>query len=460
MFCLDHFDVLVVGTGSGMIIASAAVENGLTAAVVDKGPMGGTCLNVGCVPSKMLIYPADVIAILREAQRLGINSTINSIDFANIMSRMHALVNHDSREQAHAVLETPNLKWFNQQGEFISDYTMQIGDQTIRAGKVFIVSGSRPGIPKFKGLETVSYLTSDTILQLETQPKSVIVVGGGYVGVEYAHFFSGIDSKTTLIGRNPHLVPEEDPEISEQLKKELSKRIEVYTNFEVVEVKQSGAEKMVIARNRADNRLKEFTAKALIIATGRVPNSDILKPEKTGVQTTEHGFVKVNEYLETSKKKIWAFGDAIGKQMFKHVANFEAGIAWHNSEHDHKVPMDYSLAPHGVFTYPEVASVGLKETEAKALGYKILVGKAHYKETAMGGAMGDPEGFVKVIVENGTGKILGGHIIGANASNMIQEITNAMNTETRSYAQIIRAIHIHPALCEVVQNAFGNLHPT
>ena len=367
-------------------------------------------------------------------------------------------MDHDSHQQAHAVLETPNLKWFNQQGEFTSDYTMQIGDQTIRADKVFIVSGSRPGIPKFKGLETVTFLTSDTVLQLETQPKSVIVVGGGYVGAEYAHFFSGIGTKTTLIGRNPHLVPEEEPEISELLKKELSKRMEIHTNLEVVEVKQSGAEKTVVAKDRADNSLKEFTAEALMIATGRVPNSDILKPEKTGIQTDEHGFIKVNEYLETNKKNIWALGDAIGKQMFKHVANYEAGIVWHNANHDHKVPMDYSVAPHGVFTYPEVASVGLKEAEARALGYRILVGKAPYKETAMGGAMGEPEGFVKVIVENGTGKILGGHIIGADASNMIQEITNAMNTETRSYVQIIRAMHIHPALCEVVQNAFGNLH--
>ncbi|MBE3115831.1 FAD-dependent oxidoreductase, partial [Candidatus Bathyarchaeota archaeon] len=179
--------------------------------------------------------------------------------------------------------------------------------------------------------------------------------------------------------------------------------------------------------------------------------------EKTGVKLDERGYIKVNDYLETSQKNIWAFGDAIGKEMFKHVANYEAGIVWHNASHDHKVKMNFSFAPHAVFTHPQVASVGLKQAEAKQQGYKILVGLALYRETAMGGAMGYPEGFVKVIVEEETGKILGAHIIGAEASILIQEIVNAMLTP--NFAIITEAMHIHPALSEVVQNAFGNLRP-
>jgi dihydrolipoamide dehydrogenase len=194
-----------------------------------------------------------------------------------------------------------------------------------------------------------------------------------------------------------------------------------------------------------------------MIATGRVSNADILKPEKTGVKLDDHNFIKVNEYLETSKKNIWAFGDAIGIQMFKHVANYEAGVAWHNSLHEHKAKMDFSTAPHAVFTHPQVASIGLKEQEAKQ-NHKILVGQALYRDTAMGAAMGFPEGFVKVIVEQETGKILGGHIIGPEASILIQEIINAMVSETGTFAPIAQGMHIHPALSEVVQNAFGNLH--
>ncbi|HMK93762.1 MAG TPA: FAD-dependent oxidoreductase, partial [Candidatus Limnocylindrales bacterium] len=307
--------------------------------------------------------------------------------------------------------------------------------------------------------DKMGYLTSNTVLELQTPPKSVIIVGGGYIGVEYGHFFSGIGTKTTLLQRPNRVLPDEEPEISELLKKELQKRMEIYTGFEVLEAKQEGEIKTLVARNRQDGSQMEFSADAVLVATGRVSNADVLKPKKTGVEVDDQNFIKVNEYLETSKKNIWAFGDAIGIQMFKHVANYEAGIVWHNAFHDHKVPMDFSAAPHAVFTRPQVASVGLKEEEAKQRYQKVLVGNAFYRDTAMGAAMGFPEGFVKVIVESETGKILGGHIIGPEASILIQEIINAMVSETGSFAPIAQGLHIHPAMSEVVQNAFGNLRP-
>jgi len=456
---MERFDVLVIGSGSGMIVASAAAANGLKTAVVDKDPMGGTCLNRGCVPSKMLIYPADVVRILADSQRIGVNATLNSVDFKKIMDRMHRLVSEDSGSQAASVKKTPGLTWFRQLGEFVSDYTMRIGRDMVQASKIFIASGARPEIPRFKGIEKVDFLTSDSVLEVNTPPRSILIVGGGYIGTEYAHFFSGIGANTSIIQRPQRLIPNEEPEVSDLLKGELEKRMHIFTGFEVVELKPEGKAKVVIARNLFDGKVREFSAEALMIAAGRIPNSDMLKPEKTGVKLDNRGFVEVNEYLETSKKNIWAFGDAIGREMFKHVANFEAGVAWHNAVHNHKTVMDYSAAPHAIFTYPQVASIGLKENEAKQKGCQVLIGKALYKDTAMGAAMGEPEGFVKVIVESGTGKILGAHIIGPEASNLIQEITNAMNTENGGYAPILQAMHIHPALCEVVQRAFGNLHP-
>ena len=455
---MERFDVIVIGSGSGMLVASAAVEQGFRTALVEHGKMGGTCINVGCVPSKMLIYPTDVIAAIKEPRKLGVNATLESVDFNNIMNRMHTLVNHDSGHQAQAVEATPNLTWFKETGEFISDYTMQIGAHTISAEMIFIVSGARPGIPPIKGIENIGYLTSDAVLELQTPPESILIIGGGYVGMEYGHFFSGIGTKTTILQRPYRVVPEEEPEISELLKKEMQQRMEIYTGFEVTEAKQEGQLKKLVAKNRQDGNQHEFSAESVMVATGRVSNADILKPEKTGVELDERGFIKVDEYLETSKKNIWAFGDAIGIQMFKHVANYEAGIVWHNAVHDHKVKMDFSAAPHAVFSHPQVASVGLTEEQAKEQYHNILVGQAPYSETAMGAAMGFPEGFVKVVVERETGKILGAHIIGPEASILIQEIINAMVSET-GFAPIAQAMHIHPALSEVVQNAFGNLRP-
>jgi len=454
---MEQFDVIVIGSGSGMLVASAAINQGFKTALVERGKMGGTCINVGCVPSKMLIYPTDIIDALKESGKIGVHATTDSVDFNNIMNRMHALVNHDSEHQALAVEATPNLKWFKEKGEFISDYTMQVGSQIIASKMIFIASGARPGIPIVKGLDKIDYLTNDTVLELQTPPKSILIIGGGYIGMEYGHFFSGIGTKTTVLQRANRVVPEEEPEISELLKKEMEKRMEIFTGFEVTEARQEGTVKKLITKNQQDGRIREFSAEAVFVATGRISNADILKPEKTGVHLDEHNFIKVNEFLETDKKGIWAFGDAIGKQMFKHVANYEAGIAWHNAFHDHKAPMDFLSAPHAIFTHPQVASVGLKQEEARQRYSKLHVGTAFYRDTAMGAAMGFPEGFVKVIVEGETGKIVGAHIIGPEASILIQEIVNAMAFETGTFAPIARGMHIHPALSEVVQNAFGNL---
>jgi len=456
---MEQFDVIVVGSGSGMLVASAAVEQGFKVALVEAGKMGGTCINVGCVPSKMLIYPADILATIQTAGELGIHASVEKVDFVNIMTRMHTLVNYDSGHQAVAVKATPNLTWFQERGEFISDYTMQVGIHTITAKMVFIVSGAHAAIPPIKGIENVGYLTSDTVLELQSPPKSVLIVGGGYIGMEYGHFFSAIGTKTSIIQRPFRVLPDEDSEISDLLKSEIEKRMEVHVGYEALDAKQEGDMKVLIARNRQDGSVREFSAEAIIVATGRVSNAAALKLENTGVKLDERGYIKTNDYLETNKKGIFAFGDAIGKEMFKHVANYEAGIAWHNAIHDHKVKAEYSAAPHAVFTHPQVASVGLKEEEAKQRKLKFFVGKALYKDTAMGAALGFPAGFVKVLVEEETGRILGAHIVGPEASMLIQEVVNAMVSGKGDFTPIAQAIHIHPAMNEVVQNAFGNLKP-
>jgi dihydrolipoamide dehydrogenase len=454
---MEEFDVLVIGAGSGMIVAASAVANGLKTALVESGPIGGTCINRGCVPSKMLIYPADVASVIHEAEKLGIRTTIDAIDFDRIMKRTRRLVAEDVERQTRAVEQDSRIRWFKGKAEFVSDYTLRTGKDVVKANKVFIVSGARPNFPPLKGIENVNCLTSDTILNLEALPKSIVVIGGGYIAAEYGHFFSSLGTKVTIIQRSSRMLPGEDPEISQLFTEEMGKRIEILTNCEAIEVEEKGSTKTVVARNLVNGQLEEFSGDAILVAAGRVPNSDILKPEKTGVGLDKMGFVRVNEFLETRKKNIFAFGDAVGKQMFKHVANYEAQVAWHNSVHDHKVKADYSAVPHAVFTHPQVASVGMKEAEASQSGHEIMVGRAFYKDTAQGAAMAETVGFVKVIVEQKTGKILGAHIIGPFASILIQEIVNAMASGDGTFVPIFRGLHIHPSMTEVVQKAFSNL---
>ncbi|HXX87513.1 MAG TPA: dihydrolipoyl dehydrogenase [Candidatus Acidoferrum sp.] len=454
---MEEFNVLVVGSGSGMIVAAQAVANGMKTALVDPGPIGGTCINRGCVPSKMLTYSADIVETIREAEKLGIDASVKSIDFQRILRSMRETVTEDVEQQTRAVKSEHDIKWFKGLGEFVSDYTLKIDESTIKAERIFIVSGARPDIPQIKGIHDVDYLTSDTVLKLETLPRSMIIVGGGYIAAEYGHFFSSMGTEVTIIQRNSRLLPGEEPEVSDLIKKELGRRMAIFTNYEAVEAVQKSDAKIIIARSGQDGSLKEFSAEFVLVATGRVPNSDVLKPQKTGVQLDNRGYVRVNQYLETHKRNIWAFGDAVGKQMFKHVANYEAQIAWHNATNDHKVTADHSAVPHAIFTHPQIASVGLKESEAKRQGHKIYVGTTYYKDTALGAAMGKPEGFAKVILEAKTGKILGGHIIGPHASVLIQEIVNAMTVGDKTFTPILRGMHIHPAMSEVVQNAFVNL---
>ncbi len=449
---MKEYDVIVIGSGSGLRIANEAVFDGFKTALVDKGPLGGTCLNLGCIPSKMLIYPSDVAVEIKESEKLGLKSQLRKVDFKFIMERMRKLVEGSRKKIRKGIKELKNLDFYEGEGHFVDDYTIEVNGNKLKGKKIFIVSGARPLVPPIEGIEEVGFLNNESVLRISKQPESVIIIGGGYVGVEYAHFFSGIGTKVTLFEVNDRLIASEEPEICKLLKERLGKRVDIHTGTKIIEVKKKGSKVAVVAKGKRGK--KEFTAEKIMLAAGRKPNSDLVRVKNTGVKTDKRGYIKVNSYLETSKKNIWAVGDAIGKQMFKHVANKEAEIAWHNASHKKRRRVDYSAAPHAVFSNPQVASVGMKEKEAKK-EHKIVVGKAHYSDVAKGEAMAEKEGFAKAIVEKKTGKMLGFHVIGPWASILIQEVVTAMANNLTA-EDIMNSMHIHPALSEVITAALRN----
>ena len=455
---MRDFDVLVIGSGSGMSIADAALNRGMTVAVVEMGPLGGTCLNRGCIPSKMVIYPADVANLIRGAEKLGIRARIEEIDFSYIMRRSREMIAEDVSHMEEGVRHAEGLTMYRGVGEFVSDYTMEVAGETISAESVFIVSGARPFIPEISGIEEAGYLTSQTVWDLDEKPESLVIVGGGFVAVEFAHFFSSMGTEVTLLSRSPRLIKQGEPEVSELLERAMGRRMRILTDVEVRSAARRGSRKEVGAVNNSTGESHVFEAEEIFIAAGRRSNADLLKPERTGVELDGRGFVKVNEYLETSKPLIWAFGDAIGRHMFKHVANYETGVAWYNFISGQREPVDYRAVPYAVFSDPQVASVGMTEAEARGAGLEVLTGFYEYRNTAKGAAMGVEEGFVKVVVEDGTYRILGGHIVGPHAPILLQEVINVMNTEEGSVIPIQNAMYIHPALPEVVQRAFFSLH--
>jgi mycothione reductase len=456
---MKEYDVVIVGSGSGANLIEDALSHNKTVALADKGPVGGTCLNVGCIPTKMIVYPADRIMEIRESSKLGITADIKGIDFAAIMERMRKTVQKTHDHIQEALEKSTDIDFYFGEAHFSGDYKLEVNDKTIKGKTFFLVSGARPLIPPIKGIESIEYLTNETALQLTKKPDSMVIVGGGYIAAEFAHFFEAVGTKITIIQRNKHLVPEEEPEISETLRKALSHRVAIHTNTEAIEVRQTGRISTVVVKERGNGKQTEIIAQHVLIAAGRKSNADLLMVGSTGVKTNEQGYIVVDDFLETSKKNIWSFGDAIGKKMFRHTANHEAELAWQNAIHGKKNRMNYLTVPHAVFSWPEIASVGLTEEQAvKLMGKEnLLVGKGMYSEVARGEAMMETEGFAKAIVHRKSGKILGYHIIGSQASILIQEVVNAMASEGSLWT-VAKGIHIHPALSEVVLKPFGKLH--
>ncbi len=452
---MKEYDIIIIGSGAGLDILDTAVEHGHKVALIDKGPIGGTCLNVGCIPSKMLIFPADRIMEIQESAKLGIEAEIKRIDFAAIMKRMHKLVDEDASRIKKYLKESKNVDFYEDTTEFVEKNTLKVGRKTIRGKQIYLASGSRPLIPPIKGLADVDYLTNETLLGLTQVPKSLIVIGGGYVGVEYAHFFAAMGSEVTIIEMGSRLLPAEEPEVSAFLHMALARRMMVHTQCTAESVEKSAEGGVVVnIQHPGPGPKSQIKAEKLLLAAGRRSNADLLRVEKGGIAVDKQGYIKVNGHMETNVKGVYAIGDANGREMFTHTSHAEASVAAANGIHGAKETMDYRAAPHAIFTHPQVASVGLTE-EAAARKYKIVIGRADYSETALGAAMMQEEGFAKIIMEEGTGKILGGHIIGPWASVLIQEVVNAM-ARKGSFADIARGIHIHPALSELIVKALYN----
>jgi mycothione reductase len=452
---VKKYDVIVVGSGCGMIIAEEATAHGLKVALVDKGPLGGTCLNLGCIPSKILIKAADRMVEIQEAPKLGIKVEVSNVDFSAIMKRMRKSIKEGQKHIREGILAAENLDFYQGEGHFITDYTLEVDGERIRGEKIFLASGSRPFIPPIKGVDTIDYLTNESVLQLKERPDSLIIVGGGYVSVEYGHFFAAMGTKVTILEMADRLVLAEEPEISELLKDKLSERMDVHTNAQVAEVKKKGDSVAAVIGDQSSGEKKELTAQKILMAVGRRSNADLLKVSNTGVETDQRGFIKVNEQLETSPKNIFAIGDANGQQMFTHVANREAALVAHNVLHGANLKMDYSAAPHAVYSHPQIASVGLTEENARKT-HKVLIGRTRYLDVAQGEAMMEREGFAKAIVEKESGNLLGFHIIGPYAPLLIQEVINAMTSDGQ-VEEIQEGMHIHPALSELIPSTLIEL---
>lgn len=422
---MNKFDLMVIGSGSGLEVSSEAAERGLSVAVVEEGPFGGTCLNRGCIPSKILIHSADVMETIKGADRFGIHASVEKIDWQFIMQRMTEDIDSDARQIEDGNRQLSNITVFKGSGKFVGDKTLEVNGERISAETVLIAAETPPRVPEIKGLADVPYLTSDEALRLPEQPKRLAIVGGGFIAAEMGHFFGSMGTEVTIIQQGPFLVQQEDEDVSRRFTEVFQKKVQLHLNASVSGARRDGDQIVLTVSKQGVE--ESIACDALLIAAGRVPNSDLLDVGRTGVEVDQGGFVKVDEYLETGVPGIWALGDIVGKNLLKHSANLEAAYVANNIFNpDGKVAVNYRAVPHAIFASPQVGGVGLTEQAARESGIHYTAATYDYYDTAYGSSIEDRDGFAKVLADPESGEILGCHIIGTDASVLVQEAANAM----------------------------------
>lgn len=464
---MEEFEFLVIGTGSGLDVANAAANQGHSVAIVEKGPIGGTCLNRGCIPSKLLLYHADVYEMVNRSHEYHIDASIHSVDFEEIVRDVNADVTTDAESIRRGLQSSDRHELFEGEARFTGDRVVEItegndaGNQ-LTAETVLIAAGTRPTIPPIEGVDAIEYLTSTDALQLDRVPEHLVIVGGGYIAAELGHFFGTFGSDISIIGRRPHLLPDADESVADSFTDTFADRFTIHTGYSATGVSADSGTVTVEAHPYEygeheglveDADSIRVTGDELLVAAGRRPNSDRLNLEATGVETDEEGFIETDEYLRTTADGVWALGDIVGEYLLKHNANHEAQIVARNLFGDNLIEVDYHAMPFAVFASPEVAGVGKREEELRADSRNYAVNTYQYEDTARGDAM-KAEGFVKVLIDV-EGEILGCHIIGPEAATLIQEVVVAMKAGDGTVHDIRDSIHIHPALPEVVQRAFS-----
>lgn len=443
----EQFDLIIVGSGSGNSIPEYLAEWKI--ALIERDVFGGTCLNRGCIPSKMFVYPADVAEAAQSSARLGIDTQFNGADWSAIRDRVFGRIDPIAAGgREYRATGTPNVTLIEGTARFVDTHTMSVDGRLISASNILLAAGARPVIPPINGLVETGFHTSDSIMRLEALPARLGIIGGGFIAVEMGHVFAGLGSQVTMFNRSPILLRGFDDDISARFTEVFGRRIDLrlgHVPTHVDRVEDGIAITSVDGTTIVDE---------LLVATGREPNSDLLDVAVPGLECHHYGTVMVDDTMATKVQGIWAIGDIANTYQLKHLANAEAAIAFWNIGHpDDLRHQSYKAVPNAVFSSPQVATVGLTEQEAEAEGRSFRVGRRDYGGTAYGWAMADETGFAKVLVDTETGLILGAHIIGPQASSLIQPVIQAMQFDQTAADVARQVFYIHPALTEVVENA-------
>lgn len=452
---MADLDLLIIGTGSGNSILTPEFED-RRVGIVERDVFGGTCLNRGCIPSKMLVVPANRVVEAEEAARLGVDLRLHRVDWPAVRDRVFGRIDPIAAGGEAYREGQDHVTVFRGDARFSGPHTVRIGDDEVVADQIVLAAGARPYLPPVPGLADVPFHTSDTIMRIDRIPEHLVILGGGYIAAELGHVFSALGCRVSVVHRGDRLVRHEDVEISTRFTEQFGRRVYLHLNAEVRSVSHVDGEFVLEVDRLADRTptTEVVTGDALLVTTGRIPNGGQLNVTATGVRLDPAGYVLTDDTLQTDAAGIWALGDIRNPLQLKHLANREAKVVSHNLLHpEDPWRVDERVVPHAIFSHPEIGSVGEREVDLDARRHPYRVGRCGYDGIAYGWALEDTAGFAKVLVCAETGLLLGGHVIGQQAATLAQQVAQAMQFGIPADRLAREQIWCHPAVPELLENA-------
>lgn len=449
-----HYDLVIIGAGSGNMMLGEFDHSDWRVAIVDSGRFGGTCLNVGCIPSKILSYTADLADRVHDAPAFGVHAHIDGVDWPAIQARLWNRIDPIHQSGVDYRVEH-GFDVYLDHARFTGTKRLQVGDAEITADRFVLAAGARTIVPDLPGLDTVPFHTSDTVMRLPAVPEHLVVLGGGYIATELGHVYAALGARVTIVTRGPVVLSGEDHDIAAYATQAIGAWAEVVTDARAVGVR--GDSEHVELDIETPTGPRTIAGSTLLVAVGRRPNGDDLGVEATGVRLRPDGGIDVDATNATGVDGIWALGDIVGRTQLKHMANLEAKLVAHNLRASEPRAIDTRPAPHAVFTTPQVGAVGLTERAARALGTPITVITHGFGDTAYGWAMEDTSSFVKLVGDPTSRTLLGAHVVGPHAAMLVQLLVQGMHLGSTVDELAHGQIWIHPALSEVVEQALLKL---
>ena len=460
-----HHDVVIIGTGSGNAVIDDTFAD-LDVGLIEERRAGGTCLNYGCIPSKMLVFSADVTDIVATSGRFNVDAESYGLRWTALRDRVFGVTDAHSHEGRKGREDSDNITFHQGHAEFTGPRQLRVTGEDgtsvdITAGQIVIANGSRPVIPPVVEASGLPYETSDTIMRIDALPEHLIVIGGGYIAAELAHVFGALGSRVTIVARGDTMLRFEDDDIRMRFTELYRRRFEVLCTTQVLAARTlagNGDRDEIEIDVSVDGEHRSLRGDALLVATGRIPNGDELRVADTGVEVDGHGYVVTDEHLRTTAPGIWALGDICNPAMLKHAANADARVVAHNTVHPQDLrTIDRRFLPHAVFGYPQVVSVGPTERQLLHDAVPIAVAVRSFGSAAYGWAMEDTESICKLIAHRDTRQLLAAHIVGPQAATLLQQLVQGMRFGITVDQMARDQYYIHPALTEVVEQALLDL---